>query len=157
MREGAGLMPGSFFQATARCGPPARGKDPTMSKKISIAFPQGGIVPGSVLGKKEDQTCAAMEPVSVPEAYGRHLIEDRFAVEVTDAGKTKKKAEAGSGKGGKTGDPNPPQDSPEIAAAKASIDEAEQLVAASGTDAAAKAEAEAMLKAAQDKLAQLQA
>lgn len=150
-------MPGSFFQATARGGPPARGKDPIMSKKISIAFPQGGIVPGSVLGKKEDQTCAAMEPVSVPEAYGRHLIGDRFAVEVTDGGKGKKKAEAGSGKGGKAGDSNPPQDSPEITAAKAAIVEAEQLVASSEKDPAALAEAKAMLKAAQDKLAQLQA
>jgi hypothetical protein len=128
-----------------------------MSKKISIAFPQGGIVPGSVLGKKEDQTCAAMEPVSVPEAYGRHLIGDRFAVEVTDGGKGKKKAEAGSGKGGKAGDSNPPQDSPEITAAKAAIVEAEQLVASSEKDPAALAEAKAMLKAAQDKLAQLQA
>lgn len=150
-------MPGSFFQATAMGGPPARGKDPIMSKKISIAFPQGGIVPGSVLGKKEDQACAAMEPVFVPEAYGRHLIEDRFAVEATDGGKAKKKTEAGAGKGEKTNNPNPPQDSAEIAAAKAAIIETEQLVAASGTDATAKAEAEAMLKAAQDKLAQLEA
>lgn len=128
-----------------------------MSKRISIAFPQGGIVPGSVLGKKEDQACVAMEPVSVPEAYGRHLIEDRFAVEVTDAGKGKKKAEAGAGKGEKTGDPAPPKDTPEITAAKAAIVEAEQLVAESGTDAATKAEAEAMLTAAQKTLAQLQA
>jgi len=128
-----------------------------MSKKISIAFPQGGIVPGSVLGKKEDQSCAAMEAVSVPEAYGRHLIEDRFAVEVTEAGKGKKKVDTGGGKGEKAGDSNPPKDTAEITATKAAIVEAEQLVTASGTDAAAKAEAEAMLKAAQDKLAQLEA
>lgn len=127
-----------------------------MSKKISIAFPQGGIVPGSVLGKKEDQACAAMEAVSVPEAYGRHLIEDRFAVEVTDGDREKKKPKAGTGKSGKDSDTNPPKDSAEITAAKAAIVEAEQLVAASGTDAAAKAEAEVMLTAAQDKLAQLQ-
>lgn len=128
-----------------------------MSKKISIAFPQGGIVPGSVLGKKEDQSCAAMESISVPEAYGRHLIEDRFAVEVTDTGRGKKKDDAGAGKGEKAGSSNPPKDSPEIAAAKAAVDEAEQLVTASGTDAETKADAEAMLKAAQDKLAELQA
>lgn len=128
-----------------------------MSKNISVAFPQGGIVPGSVLGKKEDQACAAMEAVSVPEAYGRHLIEDRFAVEVTDGDKGKKKPKAGTGKTGKDSDTSPSQDSPEVVAAKSAIVEAEQLVAAAGSDPVATAEAEAMLNDAQDKLAQLQA
>lgn len=128
-----------------------------MSKKISIAFPQGGIVPGSVLGKKEDQACAAMEAVSVPEAYGRHLIEDRFAVEVADSGKEAKKAKAAAGKGGKDSDTSPPEDTPEVVAAKSAIVEAEQLVAAAGTDPVAKAEAESMLKDAQETLEKLEA
>lgn len=128
-----------------------------MRKKMNIAFPQGGIVPGSVLGKKEDQACDAMEPVSVPETYGQHLVDDHFAVEVTAAGKAKKKTETGAGKDEKSADTNPPKDSPEITAAKAAVVEAEQLVASSERDPAALAEAEVMLKAAQDKLAQLQA
>ena len=128
-----------------------------MSKKISIAFPQGGIVPGAVLGKKDDQACGAMEPVSVPEAYGRHLIEDRFAVEVTDAVKAKKKTETGGSKSESAGVGKPHPETPEIAAAKAAISEAEQLVLSSEGDGPATAEAEAMLAAAQDQLAQLQA
>jgi hypothetical protein len=157
MKDGAGFQPGSFFQTTADSGPPARGKEAVMSKKITIAFPEGGIIPGTVLGSEADRSCSAMEPVSVPEVYGRHLVEDRFAVEVTHQGKGKKKAEAGSVKGSKADDDGLVKESDEVIAARAAVAEAEQLVAASGSDLAAKAEADAMLKAAQEKLATIEA
>lgn len=62
--------------------------------KITIAFPQGGIIPGTVLGKSEDVHVDAMAPITVPERYGRHLIADRFAIEVSVPEKPKKKAKA---------------------------------------------------------------
>lgn len=65
--------------------------------KITIAFPQGGIIPGTVLGKSEDVHVDAQAPITVPERYGRHLIADRFAIEVAAPEKPKKKAKASAG------------------------------------------------------------
>ncbi len=65
--------------------------------KITIAFPQGGIIPGEVLGKSEDVHIEALAPITVPERYGRHLIADRFAIEVAAPEKPKKKAKAPAG------------------------------------------------------------
>jgi hypothetical protein len=47
---------------------------------ISIAFPQGGIIPASVIKAAADRHCEALEVVEVPLSYGKHLISDRFAV-----------------------------------------------------------------------------
>lgn len=52
-----------------------------MSKKICIAFRHGGIIPAAVLGAEEDKPLNAHEPFEVPAAYGRSLIDDRFAYE----------------------------------------------------------------------------
>lgn len=64
-----------------------------MAKKICIAFPHGGIIPASVLGEEADVKMAAMKAVEVPEAYGLHLIEDRFAVAAEMPKKEDTKAE----------------------------------------------------------------
>lgn len=149
MRKGTGFVPGSFFQTAAVALRSGKRKGPVMTKKIRIAFPQGGIVPAKVLDKKEDKDCAAGEPVLVPEGYGRHLIADRFAVEVTQTQKGQGKPKGGGGKLQK--------DAVDLVAARKAVAEAEQLVAASADDATAKAEAEAMLTAAQAALTALEA
>lgn len=61
-----------------------------MSKKLSITFPTGGIIPGSVLGCADDIEVPALTAIDVPADYGQHLIDDRFAVLAT--AETKKKA-----------------------------------------------------------------
>lgn len=95
--------------------------------KITIVFPQGGIIPAAVLGLAKDRDVPALEPVSVPAAYGKHLIEDRFAVpaepdEASRKKEAKAKAEA-------------------LAAARRAVAEAEAGVKAAGEDARAAAEA----------------
>lgn len=50
-----------------------------MAKTMKIAFPNGGIVPASVLKADADKRLGPHEPVSVPEAYGQSLVADRFA------------------------------------------------------------------------------
>lgn len=51
-----------------------------MSKSsIWIAFKNGGIIPAVIVGGETDKRVGPHEPVKVPEAYGRHLIDDRFA------------------------------------------------------------------------------
>lgn len=49
---------------------------------IWIAFPNGGILPGSVTGAAE-MPVGAHKPVEVPLSYGLHLISDRFAVKAS--------------------------------------------------------------------------
>lgn len=51
-------------------------------KSMKIAAENGMIIPGSILGLKEDKHFGPHEEVSVPVAYGEHLIHDRFAYEV---------------------------------------------------------------------------
>ena len=50
------------------------------SKKITIAFLQGGIIPAAILTLEKDRHCNALEPIEVPEFYGRSLIQDRIAI-----------------------------------------------------------------------------
>ena len=50
------------------------------SKKITIAFLQGGIIPAAILSLEKDRHCNALEPVEVPEFYGKSLIQDRIAI-----------------------------------------------------------------------------
>ena len=50
-----------------------------MAKSIMIAFPNGGILPDAIAGKNSAKI-EPHKPVSVPEAYGLQLINDRFAV-----------------------------------------------------------------------------
>ncbi len=53
-----------------------------MSKTITVAGPRGLRIPGAVLGQPKPVVVGPHEPVEVPDDYGRHLIRDRFAVEV---------------------------------------------------------------------------
>ena len=50
---------------------------------IDIQFPRGGRIPASVLGKGDgpDVVVAPKKTVTVPFAYGRSLVDDRFAIE----------------------------------------------------------------------------
>ncbi len=115
--------------------------------KITIAFPQGGIIPGEVLGKSEDVHIEALAPITVPERYGRHLIADRFAVEVAAIPEKPKKKPT-----------TPSTDAAaQIAAAEAAVTAAQAKLAAAGDDLAAKAEAETEVKAAEAALAALKA
>jgi len=69
---------------------------PMSAKTIVIAGPRGLRIPASVFGKSApgtpDKVVPPHEPIEVPEAYGRHLIDDRFAVEVEPEGKKSKGA-----------------------------------------------------------------
>ena len=113
-------------------------------KEITIAFRHGGILPASIIGAKEDKRVPAHEAVSVPEAYGHHLIEDRFAYEVdAEAAPARKAKQAVKPEAGA------------IAAAEQAVVDATAKVEAAGDDLVAKADAEAELKAAEEALAAL--
>ncbi len=137
-----------------------------MSKKnIWISFPQGGIIPKAVIGKDEDLHVEAHKAVSVPERYGRHLIEDRFAVEaepqpVTKDDKAADKKAAAEKKAAEEKAAAEKKAAEELAAAIAAaekdVDEAKALVQ-SASDDVAKTEAAAMLADAEAKLAELKA
>lgn len=51
------------------------------SDTMTIAFPNGGILPRDVTGDVE-HVVGPHEAVEVPRAYGEHLTTDRFAYEV---------------------------------------------------------------------------
>ncbi|MBB4042019.1 hypothetical protein GGR34_003704 [Microvirga flocculans] len=79
-------------------------------KTILIAGPRGLRIPAAVFGAAAlhapDKEVPPHEAIAVPEAYGRHLIDDKFAYEVepeaeTDGAPEGKKAKGG--KGGKSG------------------------------------------------------
>jgi len=53
-----------------------------MTKTITVAGPRGLRIPAAVLGTSAPVVVGPHEPVEVPDDYGRHLIRDRFAVEV---------------------------------------------------------------------------
>lgn len=130
-------------------------------KTISIIFPQGGIIPGSIMGTKDDQHIAAQQPVTVPERYGRHLIEDRFAVETPEiieaAEKARKKATAKKAAAEKAAaEKGEAEKQAEIAEAEKNLAEAKALLEGAGDDLVAKGEAEAMVTAAEAALAALQ-
>ena len=70
-------------------------------KSMIIAFANGGLLAATAMGTKKDVPVAPLEPVEVPEAYGRHLVDDRFAYEVEQA------AEKPSRESGRSGKPKP--------------------------------------------------
>lgn len=113
-------------------------------KKIGIAFPNGNIIPAAVMGESKDVHVPAHTPIEVPEAYGRHLIADKFAY-ATDDDKAKSGKKKPS-KGDKTA---------EIAAAEAAVASAQEELDSAGSDLAAKATAEQKLEAAKAALADL--
>ena len=112
-------------------------------KEITIAFRHGGTIPAAVIGAKDDRRVPAHEAVSVPEAYGRHLIDDRFAYEVEGGTAPTKKA------------PPSKKDPDAIVVAEQAVADAKAKVADAGDDLVAKADAEAELKAAEEALAAL--
>lgn len=62
---------------------------------MTIAFPNGGILPRDVTGGDE-QSVGPHEPVEVPRAYGEHLVADRFAYLATSKpAKAHQSADAG--------------------------------------------------------------
>ena len=131
-------------------------------KTISIIFPQGGIIPGSVLGAAVDKHVDALVPVSVPERYGRHLIDDRFAVLAPavspEVAKAERKAEAKKAAAEKAAaDKAEAENLAAIAEAEKAIADAKALLPTVGDDLAAKAEAEKMVTDAEAALAALQA
>ncbi len=50
---------------------------------MKIQFPLGGIIPKDVLKSAKDRVCEPGEEVTVPIAYGEHLVSDRFAEKAT--------------------------------------------------------------------------
>ena len=123
-----------------------------MAKKICIAFPHGGIIPATVLGEQADVKMAAMKAIEVPEAYGRHLIDDRFAVAAEmpkkEDTKAEKKAAAEKAAAEKVAAEKTAEDA--VAAANAKLDKV-------GDDMVAKTAAEDELKAAEAALAAIKA
>ncbi len=112
-------------------------------KEITIAFRNGGTIPAAVLKTQKDVRVPAHEPISVPEAYGRHLIEDRFAYEADAKLQPLKK-----------GSPAKASEA-DLTEAETAVVDARAAVEAAGDDLVAKADAEANLKAAEDALAAL--
>lgn len=52
------------------------------SDTMTIAFPNGGILPRDVTGG-EEQKVGPHEAVEVPRVYGEHLVADHFAYPAT--------------------------------------------------------------------------
>ncbi|MEI2386039.1 hypothetical protein [Breoghania sp. JC706] len=69
-------------------------------KKIKIASARGLIIPKQIAGTEKDLRVEPHKPVSVPESYGRSLIENRFAVAY---GAAEKPAEPQAATGEKAG------------------------------------------------------
>ncbi|RWD71643.1 hypothetical protein [Mesorhizobium sp.] len=113
--------------------------------KIWIAFKHGGIIPATIAGGKEKRV-GPHEPVEVPEAYGQHLIDDRFAY------KAEKPATPKSGKGAKQ-DPAKAARAAELAASIVDLKKAVE----SASDLEAKTTLAAELAAAEDELKALEA
>jgi hypothetical protein len=99
------------------------------SDTMFIAFPNGGILPAGIAGPGE-RKIGPHEPVRVPNAYGEHLLADRFAYEAEAPKKAARKPEDG----GKPADLFALEDA--VKAAEAAV------AAASDDDAKTAAEAE---------------
>ncbi|KQV27596.1 hypothetical protein ASC97_04255 [Rhizobium sp. Root1203] len=131
------------------------------SKTITIVFPQGGIIPASVLGEPADVDVPAQKPVKVPFRYGRHLIDDRFAVEATATvdgeGSTPSSEKKTAAKKAAVDDAADKARAQAIAEAEARVATASVAVSEAGDDMVKKAEAADELKAAEDALAVLRA
>ncbi|MDG4895564.1 hypothetical protein P9272_18500 [Mesorhizobium sp. WSM4976] len=119
-----------------------------MSKSIWIAFRNGGIIPAAVAGGKEKKV-GPHEPVEVPESYGQHLIDDRFAYKAEKPAATKP-AKDQVGRGAR-------QDAGKAARAAeltGTIDDLKKAVEAA-SDLEAKTKLSAELAAAEDELAEI--
>lgn len=136
--------------------------------RMFISYPEGGIIPGSVLGRKDDVPVAAQEPILVPETYGKQMISDRFAVAVDgDVVKANQKAaaakraateKAASDKAAAEkaeADLLAKEKADAISAAEQRVDAALKAAVEAGDDMVKKAEADAALKAAEADLTDL--
>ena len=127
-----------------------------MSKVMTICFPHGGIIPAEVLGLEKDKACAALEAIDVPEVYGQHLIDDRFAIKVEKPKGDKvdkKSSNAAAEKAAQVA----AEKAAALAAAEQAVKDAEAAVTAAGEDLVAKAAATEALDAASAALAALKA
>lgn len=120
-----------------------------MSTKIGIAFVKGGIIPASILKKDQDVRVAPHEAIDVPAAYGKHLIDDKFAY-VKDVEKAPK-----SGKKESAAPAIPLDVTNQIATAEKALADADAKLAAAGEDKVAKAEAGREIAAAKSALKKL--
>jgi hypothetical protein len=93
-----GALPGLSVSRRLEREACGNGKDTAMSKTmITISALNGLILSAAAMGTEENVVIGPNEPKDVPEGYGRHLIADRFAVEVVtskDAGKPEKSTKA---------------------------------------------------------------
>lgn len=150
--------------------------------KLTIAFPNGGIIPASVMGTEKDVNVDAATPIEVPERYGRHLIDDRFAVAAempkkeeqkmarmpAEKGSPSRKASADKVAAEKTAAEKAAAEkaaaekaaaekaAADRAAAEKAVADAREMLDVVGNDMVAKAAAEDELKAAEAALAGLQ-
>lgn len=102
-----------------------------MSTKIGIAFVKGGIIPAAIMNKDKDVRVPPHEAIEVPESYGQHLIDDKFAY-------AKDVDKKGSGKTSKSAKGKEP-DAAKIAAAEQAVTDAEKELAAAEGDLAKEA------------------
>jgi hypothetical protein len=123
-----------------------------MSKKIWISAPNGLILSAAAMDSKKDVAIGAHEPAEVPEGYGRHLIADRFAVEVDKPKAAPEKAQKKA-----TVTKSDEDAARKLSDAEKAVSDAEAAVIAAGDDLAKKAEAEKALEAAKAALAALKA
>lgn len=125
-----------------------------MSKStIGIAFNHGGIIPAAILGLQADKHLAPHEAIEVPERYGRHLIEDRFAYAKVVG--TPVKADGKKAKLPKTSDDK--SVAAAVSVAEQAVDDATRLLSEAGDDLVKKGEAQAALAAATAALGKLKA
>lgn len=117
-----------------------------MARTMFISAAHGIILNALAMGEKEDRAVGPNEVAEVPFSYGRHLVDDRFAVEVDPPAK-KKAAKP------KSDDKN---DAALTAAADA-VTAAQAKLDAAGDDADLKAAAEQDLAEAEAALAALKA
>ncbi len=123
-----------------------------MSKKLmTIALHMGGLLAASAMKTEKDVRVAPHELVDVPEAYGRTLVDNKFAYKAE-----KPKAETAKTEAPKSSKPADGK-ADAIAAAEKAVDEARATLAEAGDDLVAKAAAEDAVKAAEDALAVLTA
>jgi len=105
---------------------------------MKIQFPRGGTIPKEVLKSDKDKKCDPGEVVTVPKAYGEHVVTDRFAEKVTASTKASN-AEADKKKA-------------DLEKLVTAVVDAEEALAKAATDEA-KADAQAALDAAEKALA----
>lgn len=119
---------------------------------MTIAMPQGGLLDKAAMKTEADVPVQPHQIVDVPEAYGRTLVDNRFAYEAEKP----KASKAGKAKGVDDGKAAAEQ-AAAIAAAEKDVEDAKVKLAAAGDDMVAKQEAEAELAAAETALSHAKA